>query len=437
MFEDRVTAYLSHSYRHGDREVNEFFWKLFWSNGVTFAVDPASEALSIPYLELMMRRSAAFVGIITRRPEEQTYQCSPFMVFEHGLAVQAQRPRLLLVEGGTSKYFFPAGPETLYFSRQRLPEIREEAERMIKVLVQRSDARASALGHGLGNVGLLIDEGNDYSEMIRDLVKALGFSPIDLNTSAMGTFRSALELDNLDFIVLDTQSSKLPSWFYPYVSGRFIPIIKLYSVAGGSGGNIWEPPWETAELLRSVAKPEEIAVWYKTADDLIRGLAAHIERLREERVLFRSLSDGSRYFRSLGRRHDQVFISNTSETNEFVRHLSTALRHENIRHFQYRYQNDIRLATLWREELPRRVRECRYFVPLITESYWQSHFCVEEYEIAREQAKEEKIIIVPYFLDKSTSIDIPEQGRYLNGSTVRDQVRQIIKDLDAMLAAGL
>src|SRR6202035_5669397 len=119
---------------------------------------------------------------------------------------------------------------------------------------------------------------------------------------------------------------------------------------------------------------------------------------------------------------DQIFISNTAEANEFVRHLSTALRHENIRHFQYRYQNDLRLATLWQEELPKRVRESRYFVPLITEHYWQSPFCVEEYEIAREQAKEGKTIIVPYFLGKATSINIPEQGRDLSGLSVRDQV---------------
>lgn len=43
MPKERVTAYLSHSYRHADREVNDFFWKLFWANDVTFAVDSESE----------------------------------------------------------------------------------------------------------------------------------------------------------------------------------------------------------------------------------------------------------------------------------------------------------------------------------------------------------------------------------------------------------
>jgi hypothetical protein len=40
---EKISAYLSHSYRHEDRQVNEFFWRLFWANGVTFAVDPEAE----------------------------------------------------------------------------------------------------------------------------------------------------------------------------------------------------------------------------------------------------------------------------------------------------------------------------------------------------------------------------------------------------------
>jgi hypothetical protein len=434
MAEDRVAAYLSHSYRRDDREVNEFFWKLFWRNGVTFAVDPESEALSVPYLELMMKRSAAFVGIVTRRPEQQTYQCSPFMVFEHGLALQAQKPRLLLVEGGVSKYFFPEGPGTLYFSRQRLPQVKEDAERMINALARRSDANISSFGHGLGRVGLLIDKENGHLGMIRELVENLGFSPVSLDAGVVSKFRTALQLDDLDFIVLDAQSKKLPAWLYPYIRGRFIPTIKLYSESATGQETIFEPPWETGELLKNVARPEGMAVRYGTADSLMRGLAAHVERLREERTLFRTQSEGSRYFRSLSRRRDQVFISNAGEANDFVQHLSSALRRENIRHFQYRYQNNMTLAALWRDELPRMIRESRYFLPLITEGYWNSEFCVEEYELARELAKQGKMTIVPYFLGGPASIDIPEQGRDLSGLAVRGRVRRIVADLDAMLA---
>lgn len=435
MPKDRITAYLSHSYRHNDRGINEFFWKLFWANGITFAVDPESEPLSIPYLELMMKRSAAFVGIITRRPERQTYQCSPFMVFEHGLAVRAQKAKVLFVESGVSKHFFPDGPETLFFSRQRLSDVRDAAERMITALERRSDSGVSVLGHGLGQVGLLVDEGNAYLDTIRDLIKSLGFSPITLDTSAADTFRFALQLDQLDFVVLDTQSIKLPTWVDPFISGRFVPTIKLHVKTAGSEPGASDPLRETTQLLEGVATPTEIAVWYEGLDELVSGLATHVERLREERILFRSLQEGNRYFRSLGRRREQVFISNTAEANGFVRLLTGALKRENIRHFQYQYQNDVTLASLWRNELPDRVRACQYFLPLISTHYWESQFCVEEYEIARAQAQLGLIKIIPYYLDKSTPINIPEQGRDLSDLEPREQARRITADLDALLTA--
>lgn len=432
---DRITAYLSHSYRHGDRKVNEFFWNLFWRNGITFAVDPESEPLSIPYLELMMKRSAAFVGVITRRAEESTYQCSPFMVFEHGLAVQAQKPRLLLVESGVSKYFFPEGPHTLYFSRQALPSIKAEVERRIGLLSQSSDMNATALGHGLGKVGLLIGREARRRGIVRDVIKNLGFTPVNLEIGITDAFRFAIQLDELDFIVLDMQYTELPPWLYPFIIGRFIPTIRIRSEPSKQAYRFAEPPWETDDLLSTVAAPDELGVSYQTSSELKSGLVKHAERLREERILLRSLSEGSRYFRSLGRKRGRIFISGATEANEFSRHLSGALSRENIPHFHYRFQNDIELAARWEEKLPERINSSQYFVPLITEGYWHSEFCVREYSLARERADIGNLIIVPYFLTSSGSGDIPEQGRDLSGLAMREQVRRVVTDMDSKLTA--
>jgi hypothetical protein len=432
---EKIVAYLSHSYRHDDRKVNEFFWKLFWENGVTFAVDPESEQLSIPYLELMMKRSSAFVGIVTRRPEERIYQSSPFMVFEHGLAVQAQKPRLLFVESGVPKYFFPDGLQTMYFSRQALPSIRAEAGRRIGRLAAGSDVQTMALGHGLGKVGLL-NSAKDYCwEVSRDVIRNLGFTPVDLNVGISDAFRFALELEELDFIILDIGYTDLPSWLYPFLSGRFIPTIKVCRASASPGEQLTEPPWETGELLRRVAAPGDLIVRYKSPRDLRSGLARHVERLREERILLSSLGDGHRYFRSLGRKRGRIFISTTSAVNYFSRQLSLALHRENIPHFHYRYQNDIELATLWNDELPERIRASQYFLPLVTGSYWKSQFCQEEYRLARERAEKGEMGIVPYFLESSNSTEIPEQGRDLSGMPVRRQIRQIVEDMDRKLTA--
>jgi hypothetical protein len=432
---EKIVAYLSHSYRHSDRKVNEFFWKLFWDNGVTFTVDPESAPLSIPYLELMMKRSSAFIAIVTRRPEEPVYQSSPFMVFEHGLAVQAHKPRLLFVESGVPKYYFPDGPRTVYFSRQAIASIKSEASRRIGELVAQSDARTMMLGHGLGKVGLLIS-GNDYcGEVSRDVIRNLGFSPVDLRPEISDAFHFALELENFDFIILDTSYNDLPDWLYPFLRGRFIPTIKVCRGSAGPDEQLAEPPWETGELLRRVAAAADRTVRYNSPRDLRRGLARHVERLREERTLLRSLSDGRRYFRSLGRKRSRVFISTSSAVNYFSRQLSLAMHRENISHFHYRYQNDIELAGLWNDELAARVKDSQYFLPLITESYWKSRFCRDEYQLARERAQQGRIKIVPYFLEGSSSAKIPEQGRDLSGMPIRLQIRRIVDDIDEKLTA--
>lgn len=84
----RVPVYFSHSYRREDRHVNDHFWRAFYDAGFSFTVDPESTTLYTTTLELMMARSVGFVAVVTFRPEEERYQCSPFILYEYGLAVQ-------------------------------------------------------------------------------------------------------------------------------------------------------------------------------------------------------------------------------------------------------------------------------------------------------------------------------------------------------------
>jgi hypothetical protein len=99
MANERVTeaipTYLSHSYRAEDRKLNHYFWELLWQGGFLVQVDPRSDdpranIFSIPYLELMMQRSACFVAVIPLRQEQLRDRCSPYILWEYGLAVQSK-----------------------------------------------------------------------------------------------------------------------------------------------------------------------------------------------------------------------------------------------------------------------------------------------------------------------------------------------------------
>src|SRR6266446_2769823 len=131
--EDKISIYYSHSYRGRDREVNAFFWELFWRAGFTFSVDPHSDVLSTPYLEYMMKGSAGFVAVVTRRPEQQFYLCSPFILYEYGLALLAHKPRLIFVEHSVAGRFFPPGnSDREVFRRNDLEADRERFKERIR-----------------------------------------------------------------------------------------------------------------------------------------------------------------------------------------------------------------------------------------------------------------------------------------------------------------
>jgi hypothetical protein len=47
-----------------------------------------------------MWRSACFVAVIPHRDDAPPFSCSPYQVFENGLAIRAKKPRLIFVEEG-------------------------------------------------------------------------------------------------------------------------------------------------------------------------------------------------------------------------------------------------------------------------------------------------------------------------------------------------
>src|SRR6266545_2334208 len=94
----RIPSYLSHSYRVADRGVNEFFWDLIWDSGFTCTVDPEAAVFSATHLEMLIERSPCLIAILTHRPQQPYCRCSPFSVYEHGLAVLAQKSHLAFVE---------------------------------------------------------------------------------------------------------------------------------------------------------------------------------------------------------------------------------------------------------------------------------------------------------------------------------------------------
>jgi nucleoside phosphorylase len=443
-----VPVYFSHSYRTTDREINEFFWRLFWDNKFLFTVDPKSDNLSVPYLELMVKRAACFAAVVTERPEQRYYRCSPFILFEYGLAVQAQKPRLVFVEEGVSAAYFQDanGIQKFNRSRVRLQSERDLFRDRIAVLAEESRAYRNVDVRLRGKVGLLLQEHAGSSTVysgplprIESLLRDLGYTPEAVDLRFESNLRLALNFDNFDFLILDVCSSDIspsviPSWVYPYVNGRFLPAIKLLHLPESGDASVALSPLVKGQILRDVALTDDPILFWRDEEELLTKLKRHLKKFEDKRTLFESLNDGYRYFRSLGRTDGKVFISNASDANTFSARLSERLGIENIVHFHYKFRNTIPLGSEWAKELNEEVIQSRLFVALITQGYLDSEWCRMEYELAEKLRRQNKITIIPYFLEDVTQSSLTiEQGRLLYAQPKSQHIRTIVEDIDKKL----
>jgi hypothetical protein len=431
-----IPTYLSHSYRPEDREINQHFWECFWEAGFAFTVDPKSpEHLSIPHLELMMQRSACFVALVPHRAEQERYRTSPYIVFEHNMAVRARKPLLVVAESQVAGHFFD--PQRLAVFRQGDPTSAPNLLQQIRELREQSTRNVHSTAQVLGSVGVVLPPGRVYdraSAAIHDVLDAAGYE--------VGRFRyepdrapDFSEVDRHDFFVIDIRAQDMPAGLYY----RFVPTIRLGhhtdTVRAGSLPGMFRD-----DALERAGGSRQNVMWWSDEAELVAQLQLVVDKMQRPRRQFRSHEEGVRYFHSLGRAlQGPVFISNSNEQNDFARLLSRTLDLNNIAFFHYRYKNSIPMGTLWEGQLLERVRASRLFVPLITADYWRSDTCRQEFRLAQQLERQERLRLYKYFLDDAGDVPgviEPLQGAVLTGMPVEEQLRRIVGDIDRFLTVG-
>ncbi|WP_250033859.1 TIR domain-containing protein [Paractinoplanes maris] len=433
-----INAYFSHSYRSTDRAVNEYFVDLMYESGFTLTVDPKSTSLSPTHLEMTMRDSDCFVGVVTRRDDQPRYRCSPFAVYEYELALRAPRkPRILFVERGVSEQPFLAGDLEHVFSRSDLSRFEPPVDDLTRIAAA---ARASGAvsNRPRGRVGLVLPE-SGYAgatrQAIIDLLRDIGYRPVDLKLGEFPSVVEAAQLDAVDFVLVDVAAPDVPAWVVPYITWRFIPSIKLIQHEPGA-----QPPPALPAIVRSAAleagsAANRHAIWWSDRHELISELALQINQLDRPRRQFADADEGKAYFRSLGRANGPVFISNAWDDNPLAERITAELVAYNIDYFHYQYHNTIPVSTTWRHRLLGKVDESRIFVPLLSRSYQGSEWCQKEFVRAEELRRIGRLTMIPYFLDRLTGVDSQVQGVSLMHLSTEERVARIIADLQASLEA--
>jgi nucleoside phosphorylase len=431
----RIPTYFSHSYWAEDREVNKHFWKLFWDAGFAFTVDPRSGTLSIPHIELLLRRSACFVAVVTYRPEVHSYLTSPYLVFEYGLAVQANKPRLVFVERPAARHPYE-DDRRLVFDRDALADHHDRHVSAIAQLRDMSIGHAHLEGRERGSVGLLLPRDGAYRAAmpaIREVLGRAGYEVVVLDHDTPNPYKFIVEVDRHDFLLIDVGEGELPPWLHPVLYGRFVPMVRLLHYEMGSRPARSLPRLLLGHAIELVASGDELAIWWSGVDELIPKLEREVRALRQRpRGEFRTLEQGVGYFNSLGRSVDAtVFVSNAGTENETARELCCALRDSYVRFFHYVHGNTIELGEPWLDGLRGKLESSQLFVPLINAAYWESETCKEEWRVAEELRARGRLRVIPYFLEPSGSL--PPQGRLLYTLPAEQWVDRIMLDVDSYL----
>ncbi|HKS98378.1 MAG TPA: TIR domain-containing protein [Rugosimonospora sp.] len=429
----RIPTYLSHSYRVPDRGVNRFFHELFWDNGFALTVDPQSYALSTTHLETMMRDSACFVAVVPRRDEQPRYRCSPFAVYEYGLAVQAHKPRLIIIEAGVPRWCFPEDDRTIVFNRRHL-HAKDYAARIAQ-LGEESRAHAGAGDRALGSVGLLLPPTPAYHEAaarIREVLHEAGYSPVRLELDDVDSATAAQRLDQLDFVVVDVAATATAR-LVPFVQGRFVPCVKLVHHRPGQAPPARIPRLLLDEALERGSAASEVAIWWNDPNELEYRLRRRVQPLHAPRREFLSRTEGLAYFRSLGRTRGPVFVSSAREDGDVARAVVDQLLSYNVRTFHYLYQNTLPVGELWKPSLPRKIEESQLFVPLLSREYWKSDWCRREYELAESLHRAGQLRMVPYFLDGVEEPEVEVQGVSVADAPRPKKAGRIAEHLDEHL----
>ena len=385
-----------------------------------------------------MARSVGFAAVVPFREAEERYQCSPYILYEYGLAAQAHQPLLVLRDRRVApRHFRAEGTLEVEFDAAVLDRCSADLDRKLASFYAMTSGRSTEFRFRKGRVGIALaaEEGKSAAGtrrcFVEDALDKEGNEVIDLAAEDGDPSKLAQNADSCDFVIVDLDDRRT-SQIADFLLGRGTPLLKL--ARRGTGPIVPERLLGSASLRRAAAADELVTYWSDAAE-FESKVRLQIRKAATIRTELTDLAAGHRYFRSLGREARPVFISNADPANDLARDLTQALYLENIPFFHYRFQNPIGWGERWNDQLDRIIAASKVFIPLIDNSYWTREYCLKEYNAAVKLEKEGSLTIVPMLLGGHESgPEVPYQGSDLTNRPRHEQTQIIVRSLDDLLA---
>jgi len=461
-------AYFSHSYRPEDKEINLFFWQLLSRHHLYFTVDSEenkNKPMHVSYLEWMMRRSACFVAVIPRREDSLPYYCSPYQVFENGLAIRASKPRLIFVEAGLDETLFGAKYGEVYPFRRGWKWLKQDEEQFAvaaRRLAEQAHALAPSESELIKPVALMADitQGityrGDVVRAIEQMVLAQGYTfRVENPAEFARDFLFIQKVEQYSILISEIRQPYIAPDVLGLVHGRCIPTIRIChlgdhesaeeakSMMRLSSDKVEGIERLQADLPRILSRYEidramEPVIFWKYPEELAEKLAVCLRKITEQRSDLTDEQGARNYFLRFGRLRGKVFISNARTQNDLASQVVDGLiRRAAEVPFHYKQKDAIELGKEWPSEITREIRNSIVFVALIDSEYEMSPFCRAELEEAMDLFRKDEMEIHAHLVSPGTrfpqelaALQMSDVGSWTDSQKVEQIVEKVVRFLE-------
>jgi hypothetical protein len=443
----KVRTYLSHSYRLRDQPVNQTIWAALAEKGFVFFVDPPSSFHQTAHLEKQMLESSCFVAIVPFRRDAPRFHCSPFILYEIGLAIQAKRPKLVLIDDeipdDTLLFSNMDAEERVRFNPENIDAIKDELEFKLKRLHGRALPEAMVVHPPKRRIGLVLGNGelalsHTAHATICAAVDAYSFSLYPINTQHRHNALLLQQIDACDAVILDCRAATPTNWIIAYLLARPVPTIKLVPVDAAKQlcDICLHPVVDGTKMDECEPFPEHLLFW-RVEEELYNQLIDILERLHGRPAALGKWETGEKYFQTIGRRKARIFVSNSGSQRELGADFSRLLSESNIEFFHYKI--DIKSGDGWKSRIRQELQECDGLVAFIDTDYLEREWCMEELRVAlaRKRNQDVDFLFRPFNIG---SADVEVLGD-INAADLdpndSEALRLIVADIDAWLKRGV
>jgi len=238
-------------------------------------------------------------------------------------------------------------------------------------------------------------------------------------------------IQDLDWAIVDIGREMAETGLPAYLHGRFVPMMRLKHWPAGSRPSRFE------QMIVAGSKAgyaEDILAW-RDKKSLLTGIKQRIRAIKADVKRISTAAEATEYFQGAAKRKAPVFLSYSGANRDKGSVLSTELKRQFQKVFDYRDGESIRAGHEWLDEIFDQLSAAAVGISLLSAGYLKSENCLHEARelIAKRDGKSMKFLPVYLEGEKFKTPSFMRSTQYLTWSRdtgVEDLVQNIIKLLE-------